>query len=400
MKLLTFKRTPHQTLAARLQEPRRFLQVVTGPRQVGKTVLVRQVLGEFPGRWHYASADEPTLGDRTWLAQQWDRARLLVREAGPHGAVLALDEIHKLPDWSETVKRLWDEDTLDGLPLKVVLLGSSPLLLDEGLAETLGGRFERIRLAHWSLSEMRAAFGWDLDTFVHFGGYPGAASLVEDEQRWRRYVVDALVETTIGRDILLTTRIAKPVLLRRLFLLGCQYSGQILSYQKMLGQLQDAGNTTTLAHYLDLLSAAGLLAGLQKFAGQRVRQRSSSPKLLALNGALSTALGGRGFAEARERPDVWGRQVESAVGAHLANDTIASETEVFYWRARNREVDFVVRHAGRVTAIEVKSGRRRGTLPGVEAFRKAFRPNRVLLVGSGGIPLDEFLSTPVAEWVG
>lgn len=187
---------------------------------------------------------------------------------------------------------MWDEDSASGIPLKVILLGSSPLLLQTGLTESLAGPFEQIRLPHWALSEMQAAFGYTLNDYMYFGGYPGAAPLKSDPDRWREYILGSLIETTISRDVLLITRIDKPVLMRRLFELGCRYSGQILSYTKMLGQLQDSGNTTTLAHYLDLLSGVGMLTGLSKFAGDVARRRASSPKFQVLNTALVTVMSG------------------------------------------------------------------------------------------------------------
>jgi predicted AAA+ superfamily ATPase len=386
------------SLAARLDEPRRFLQVVTGPRQVGKTTLVRQVLSRHGRPHRFASADEPTLRDSAWLHMQWDAARLEAR-AAPGGAVLALDEIQKIPRWSETVKRLWDEDTADGLPLHVVLLGSAPLLVHAGLVESLAGRFEQIRLPHWSFAEMRAAFGISLEQFVLFGSYPGAAPLITDPDRWRRYILDSLVETTISRDVLLMRRIDKPVLLRRLFDLGCRYSGQVLSYTKMLGQLQDAGNTTTLAHYLDLLSGVGMLTGIPKFAGEAVRQRGSSPKLQVLNTALMTAQTSLNPQQARTDSELWGHLVESAVGAHLANAAAVGHCELFYWRDRNQEVDFVVKAGRQLTAIEVKSSRHRTSTSGLQAFSQAFSPRRVLLVGGDGIPIEHFLIHPIDHWI-
>jgi hypothetical protein len=394
-----FARPHGRDLARRLAGPRRFLQVVAGPRQVGKTTLVRQVLAELRLPAVQVSADEPSLRGRGWIEQQWEAARLLAKESGRRGAVLSLDEVHKVPGWSETVKRLWDEDSARSLPVKVVLMGSAPLLIQRGLDESLAGRFEVLRLPHWSLLEMREAFGWPLERYLFFGGYPGAAPLVRAPRRWARYLKDALIETTISRDVLLLTRVDKPALLRQLFELACSYSGQELSYQKMLGQLQDAGNTTTLAHYLELLAAAGMVTGLQKFAADRARRRASSPKLQVLNTALLTAQSGLTPREARADPEFWGRVVESAVGAHLANAAATGLCELFYWREGDLEVDFVVRAGRRVTAIEAKSGRRRGRLPGVEAFDSAFRPDRKLLVGGDGIPLESFLERPVEHWV-
>lgn len=388
----------YDELLRRLGEKRRFLQVLAGPRQTGKTTLARQVMEALDVPAHYASADEPTLRDRTWLEQQWEAARLKARESKT-GALLVLDEIQKVPGWSEAVKLLWDADTHVGRPLKVLLLGSSPLLLQSGLTESLAGRFELIAVPHWSLAEMREAFGWELEQYIYFGAYPGAAELIGEPERWRRYIMDSLIETTISRDILLLTRVDKPALLRRLFHLGCAYSGQVLSYQKMLGQLQDAGNTVTLAHYLELLHGAGMIAGLPKYAGGQARQRGSSPKLQVLNTALMTAQSGRSLAEARADADFWGRLVESCAGAHLLNSSMGSDITVSYWRDRNLEVDFVLHRGKTAVGIEIKSGRRRESLSGMEAFAKRFRPRRVLLVGGQGIPLEEFLMQPAAHWL-
>ena len=393
---MTYQRPQSDVLARRLKEPRRFIQLVAGPRQVGKTTLVQQVVEAAKMPVQFASADEPTLRGSEWIAQQWEAARLM---AGAKGAVLVLDEVQKVTGWSEAVKRLWDEDTRKRRPVKVVLLGSAPLLIQRGLSESLAGRFEVLYLPHWSAAEMRAAFGWAVERSIFYGGYPGAAPLADDHARWVRYVRDALIETTLARDVLLLSRVDKPALLRRLFELGGRYSGQILSYTKMVGQLQDAGNTTTLAHYLDLLGGAGMLVGLPKYAGAAARSRASSPKLQVLDTALLTALSGYTFEEARADREFWGRLVESAVGAHLANAAAAGACELFYWRDRNREVDFVVRAGRRLTAIEVKSGRATDTLPGMEAFAGAFKPQRKLLVGGDGIPVDEFLTRPAVHWL-
>jgi len=384
-------------LLKRLSEPRRFLQVLAGARQTGKTTLVRQVLEDLPVRGHYASADEPMLKDRNWLEQQWEAGRLLVGKK-PKPAVLVLDEIQKIPGWSETLKRLWDADTAAKLPLKVVVLGSAPLGMRSGLSESLAGRFEVIRIPHWSLAEMRQAFGWSLEQYVYYGGYPGSAPLIEEPNRWRRYILDSLVETTISRDILLMRRVDKPALLRRLFELGCQYSGQVLSYNKMLGQLQDAGNTTTLAHYLQLLQAAELLEGLGKFAGQRVRRRASSPKFQVHNNALITSQWDLSLEDARADGQSWGRLVESAVGMWLVNAAKGTQVSVHYWASGNSEVDFVLVKGAKAVAIEVKSSRRRGWLSGMEAFSSEFEVHKKLLVGTGGIPIEEFMTTDVLSW--
>lgn len=391
--LPTYRRPAFDVLLRRLRDPRRFIQAIAGPRQVGKSTLVRQVVSELALPSHVASADDPGLRDRTWLDAQWEAGRLLARD-GP--AVLVLDEIQKIRDWSEIVKRLWDADGADGLDLRVVILGSAPLLVREGLSESLAGRFEVVRLGHWSFGEMRTAFGWDLERFIFFGGYPGAVALVDDLERWRGYLLNSLIETTLSRDILLLTRVDRPALLRRLFRLGCDYSAQIVSYQKLVGQLQDAGNTTTLAHYLDLLGDAGMLTGLQKYSGSRVRQRGSSPKLLALDTGLIGAMSTQTPAEARSHPESWGRLVETAVGAHLVN-TAGRDIEVTWWRERDREVDFVLSGPGGVLAIEVASGRVKPSLPGLAAFRRIMPAARTILVGAQGLAIEEILTRPASQ---
>lgn len=385
------------TLARRLVEPRRLIQIVAGPRQVGKSTLVRQVVDQLELPAHVCSADDPQAIGPGWLDQQWDTA--LTRLDRRRGGLLVIDEVQKLPRWSRWVKARWDADTRARTALRLVVLGSSPLLLAEGLDESLAGRFEVIRMQQWSLSEMTAAFRWDLPTYVFHGGYPGAAPLVRDLPRWRAYVQDALVETSISRDVLQLARVDKPALLRRLYELGVAYSGQELSYTKMLGQLADAGNTTTLAGYAELLGRAGLLTALQKHAGQVVRRRASSPKWLAHDNALVAAPLGVSRVEAQRDAERWARIVESAVGGHLMRGAVDEGFAVAYWRDGDDEVDFVVRRGAKVTAIEVKSGRRRRATSGLEAFRLAHRPARTLLVGSGGLDLEAFLRKPASAWI-
>ncbi len=394
-----YKRPVFNQIVQRIQQKRRFIQVLAGPRQTGKTTRARQVMKALTWPHHYASADEPALKDRSWLEAQWEVARHLHNKAaGKKGTLLVLDEIQKIPGWSESTKRLLDEDTADHREIHTIILGSSPLLVQRGLIESLAGRFEIIPITHWFFPEMSEAFGWDVDTYIFYGGYPGAADLISDNQRWANYIMNALIETTISRDILLMSRVDKPALLRRLFELGCLYSGQILSYQKMLGQLQDAGNTVTLAHYLQLLDGAGLITGIQKYAGQRVRQRASSPKLLALNTALISVFSGLTFEEAKEDSEFWGRLVESSVGATLANGIKGKNMELFYWRAGNHEVDFVLKKGKKLVAIEVKSTTKMGHLSGMEKFSREFPVWKKLFVGAGGIPVKEFLSVSPEYW--
>ena len=391
-----YKRSIYNEIIKRIGEPRRFIQVLSGPRQTGKTTLAQQMLKSLDWPGHYATADEPALKGPDWIEQQWEVVRTRLKtDTKARIGILVLDEIQKLPGWSETVKRLWDEDTFSELSLHVFILGSSPLLVQKGLSESLAGRFEMTHITHWSYAEMQEAFGFGMNEYIYYGGYPGSAALIEDRARWAGYIIDSLIETTISRDILLMTRVHKPALLRRLFELGCSYSGQILSYQKMIGQLQDVGNTTTLAHYLNLLQGAGLLAGLAKYAGGKIRQRASSPKLLVLNTGLMNATGHGSLGETRSNPKLWGRLVETAVGASLFNSVIGKNINLFYWAGRNLELDFVLSRGNELVAIEVKTTSHKTKLPGISEFSKQFHVSKKLLVGNQGIPLEEFLLTPV-----
>lgn len=391
------KRPIFKEIIKRLREPRHHIQVLLGPRQVGKTTLAMQAAKAIRKPYHYISADTASLQNLTWIKQQWEIARKLVK--GQKGAILIIDEVQKIPDWSEVVKSLWDEDTKNKMNLIVVVLGSSPWLMKKGLSESLAGRFEIIPITHWSFDEMNQHFGWSLDKYLYFGGYPGSARLAntKDPSRWINYINDTLIETTISRDIMLMTQINKPALLRRLFQLGCEYSGQILSYTKMLGQLQDTGNVTTLAHYLDLLEGAGLICGLQKFAKQPFRQKGSSPKLVVFNNALMTAQSGRTFKELKNDPESWGRIVESAVGAHLLNITRGTQIEISYWREGDKEVDFVLKRGDKMIAVEVKSGQEDLKRTGIDLFVEKFHPQKVLLIGEKGIPLEQFLRFSITD---
>ncbi len=392
----TYKRNQLDTLAKRLNEPRRFIQILFGPRQVGKTTLIEQAMEKVQIPFVFSSADAEPRADGLWITQQWERARLLNERTPGKTVILALDEIQKVSNWSEIVKKLWDEDSRADRLIQPVLLGSSTLLIQKGLTESLAGRFELIRVPHWSYSEMNAAFGISIDQYIFFGGYPGAADLILDESRWKTYVRDALIEPAITKDVLLMTRIDKPALLRQLFHLGALNSGKLISYTKLLGQLQDAGNTTTLAHYLELLDTAGLLKGLQKFTANEIRTRGSSPKFQVYNTALISAFFPESFKTVRETPDLWGHLFESAVGAHLANQAFEHGLKLTYWRNGNEEVDFVLSQEDRYVGIEVKSGRRAETTAGLSRFKKQFNPRRILVVGTGGLPIQEFFETPAS----
>ncbi len=417
-----FQRQEVETLLKRLDESPRFLILVSGPRQSGKTTVIRQALAQIdvPSRYLAADQKEPfgeldrfsndaradamvtvesrlDIRDQDWLIQVWQHARertLSLRSK----FVLALDEIQVIPNWSQVVKGLWDEDRHNNLPMHVVLLGSAPLVMQRGLTESLAGRFETIQLAHWSFKEMRDAFGFSLEEHLYFGGYPGTAGIIGEQTRWRDYVLKSIVEPNIERDVLAMERVDKPVLLKRLVDLGAEFSGQELSYTKMLGQLDDAGNTTTLTRYLDLLEKSGILCGLQKYEGITRRLRASSPKLNMLNTALMSAISAYDFQEARADRTYWGRLVETAIGAHLVN-TSTAPTRVHYWRENGNEVDFVLARGSRKLLIEVTSGNRPHRKRGIQKFEQKFGKTPYLLVGGDGMDIEEFLSASAQDWI-
>lgn len=383
------KRAYFQEIRSRIEEPRKFIQVLYGPRQVGKTTLIRQLLEEVNMPHLFATADDVVGADAVWLRQLWGQARVKHRQASQQEFLLVVDEVQKISNWSETVKKEWDADTFDKLPIKVVLLGSSSLLIQKGLTESLAGRFESLFIPHWSFLEMQEAFGWSLEKYIWFGGYPGSASLTENESRWKRYVKNSLIDTSLSRDILMLTRVEKPALLRRLFDIGCSYSAQILSLTKVQGELMEKGNLTTLGNYLSLLEWAGLLCGLEKYAGDIIRKRSSKPKFQVFNNALLSAQSDYDFAEAQADRRYWGRMVESAVGTHLLNHSYSEDYQLYYWNENSQEVDYVMQKGSKTIAIEVKSGKDAAN-EGMAIFDKKFHPKALYTVGTDGIPLDDF----------
>ena len=391
MQLPDFQRTNTYTLKSRLLEGSPFIQVVLGPRQVGKTTAVLQVLQSWKGPTVYASADAPSPPGPDWIEQAWRSAEL--KSSQNEHTLVVLDEIQKVHGWAEIIKAFWDEAKYSSKCIRLVLCGSSSLQLHSGLTESLAGRFEVVRMPHWSFSEMKECFNWDLSWYLYYGGYPGAAWLAGDWRRWADYVQQSLVETVLGKDIMLLHRIQKPALLRQLYALACDYAGYIVSYQKMLGQLQDAGNTTTLASYQQLLEGAYLLQGLQKWSGAKVRTRASSPKWLPRNTALVTSQSGLSTEEWMEDARAWGRLVEIAVGAHAVNMGDEKGVSVFYWRERNQEVDFVLKKGRKLVALEVKSGVYATRPSGLKAFQKVWPEAKTWLIGSGGIPVEEFLKS-------
>lgn len=391
---MEYKRKQYDVVMERIKEPRLHIQVLMGPRQVGKSTLMDQVLSEIDMPYYLYNADGVDPNDSDWISRTWQAVRNAMLLSQSKEALLVIDEIQKIENWSEIVKREWDLDTRNKLNLKVVLLGSSRLMLRKGLTESLAGRFEIIRMGHWSYKEMHEAFGTTIDEWIYYGGYPGAQRYTTNFTRWRNYIKDSLVAPSIEKDVIMTANIYKPALMKQLFELGCSYSSELLSLTKILGQLQDAGNVTTLATYLSILDECNLLVGLYKYANDEARKRQSIPKLQVYNNALLTAYRGNGYEKDRIDPQVWGRWVESAIGAYLLDVAIENDCNLHYWRDKNDEVDYILERRGAVLAIEVKSGRR-GMNSGLPKFNERYKPYNSIVVGTNGISLEDFLSSDI-----
>ena len=384
-----YKRPQYFELLERLKEPRFTIQAIVGPRQIGKSTMVKQVLDEISIPSLFISADNVDEANEAWISEIWESARTRLKLSGGSEYILAIDEIHKITNWSEVVKKEWDYDTLNSINIKLIILGSSRILMKDGLTESLAGRYELIRMTHWLYKEVTEAFGATMDQFIFFGGYPGGYRLINNQPRWRNYIKDSIITPSIEKDILMTKRLYKPALMKQLFELGCLYSGKEISFTKLLGQLQDAGNTTTLANYLSVLNETQLLTGLQKFANDNSRRYGSIPKMMVYDTALLSALSGNTMETIYVQPARWGRWVESAVGMFLLNLAVDKDFKVYYWRNKDSEVDFVVENNEKVTAIEIKSGIHTNS-KGLSDFVKRFSPENSYIVGSGGIPFNEF----------
>lgn len=391
-----YKRAEYQTIINRLKEQRKFIQVVMGARQIGKSTVVKQVLKDLDAPYQFYSADNVPATNSAWISNCWAAVRSLKESNRWDSVILVIDEIQKISNWSEVVKKEWDDDTFHDRDIKVLLLGSSRVLLEKGLSESLAGRFEEIRMSHWSYQEMRDCFGFSFDQYLFYGGYPGAASLIDETDRFQQYIQSSIIEATINRDILMDTPISKPALLRQTFELGAAYSGNLLSLNKMLGALQDAGNTATLAGYINLLNDSGLLGGLQKFSIDTARRKASIPKLQVYNNALKMVYSPLTFEQAITDRKAWGHIFESGIGAYLISQAFVHRFEVFYWRERNDEVDFIIRKKGSVVAIEVKSNAEKRT-EGLEKFRELFKPQTSFIIGDGGIGAEEFFSMDIKK---
>lgn len=373
------------------------IQAIIGPRQVGKTTAAHQIAEKLKLPFIFETADTSLPPGPEWIESHWRRAQRLADDSTT-SVLLILDEIQKVQGWSDVLKKCWDLQS-KAPKIKCIILGSSALLMQSGLRESLSGRFYLHRLTHWTYPECKQAFNWNFSEWLYFGGYPGGVRYIGNESEWKNYVKDSLIETVLAKDVLQHRPIRKPALLRQLFMLSAAYPSQILSYTNMLGQLQDAGNTTTLADYLQVLGQAFLISGLESFSKREIRKRGSSPKLILWNNALVNAISLKGKKESQEEYTWWGRVVENAVGATLLNELNAVDWEVTYWREHQKyEVDFVISHGTSLWALEIKSGRKKNNA-GLEAFRKQFPTAKTLLIGESGIPVEEFLSYPILEWL-
>jgi len=391
-----YKKKQLHILTERMLEPRHFIQIVTGPRQVGKTTLVTQLINELSSPITYISADNVSNPNGDWIELQWDMVRTEFQLDRKSESILIFDEIQKISNWSEAIKKQWDKDSFENRNLKLILLGSSQMLLQKGISESLAGRFELIPMNQWTYKEMNEAFGFNELEYLWFGGYPGGAILRNDEARWKEYILNSLIESTLYKDILLTTRIDKPILLRKLFELGCSYSGQIVTFKKILGQLDDAGNTTTLSHYLSLLDLGGLLSGIEKYSKEKIRQRASSPKWQVRDNALLSVMSGKTFEQMQNDSVLFGRFVESAIGAHLTNSKKENKINLYYWREGDKEVDFIVEYDNKIIGIEVKSSVNKSS-KGLYEFKKRYSPHKSLVIEKDGLDWNEFIKIDPRE---
>ena len=378
----------YNELLRSVKSKQNLIQAIVGPRQVGKTTLVLQLYKEWKGTKLYESADELSTPNAEWISKQWNKIRNKSKNKKSKSLII-LDEVHKIPRWSEAVKKLFDEDQRKGYNICVVLLGSAALLMQRGLTESLAGRFELHRHHHWSFSECNEFFKVTLQEYLYFGGYPGTLSMRKDEERWGRYIRDSLIETVLSKDILLLSPVTKPILLRQAFSNAISYPAQILSYQKMLGTLQDAGNTTTIASYLQLLSKAFLLALLERWSGAKVKQKGSTPKIIVLDNSIISSQAGNKFQSMIKDKTTFGRSLENAIGAQLYSLAVDLGGELFYWKERDYEVDYVLKLGSKIYAIEVKSGISKKLPCALTIFKKRYGNANLITISSSKMQKSE-----------
>lgn len=386
-----YQRRHLNILKSRMAEPRRRMQIVMGPRQVGKSTMVGQFTEGTSVPFDFCAADSVNRFDTSWIPNKWQQARMRMDIHSEQEHILIIDEVQKIKGWSEQVKKEWDEDSRSHRNLKVILLGSSRLLLQKGLEESLAGRFETIKMGYWDWQEMHEAFGFSMDEYVYFGGFPGLALDIKDEDRWRNLMEYSIISPILTRDILEIEEIRNPALLRQVFELACTESAKELSLTKMQGTM-NSGTVPTIKNYLDILNKSMTVQPLQNYSPSRIREKQSVPKMQVFNNAFRNRFGTFSFDEARMDPAECGRQVESAVGAHLANRSIVDDYELFYWRnERRQECDYVLRKGQALVAIEVKSGGVDKTV-GFEKFKEQFADNvaAAFIVGPQALPLEDF----------
>ena len=386
-----YQRRHLNILKSRMAEPRRRMQIVMGPRQVGKSTLVGQFTEATSVPFDFFAADSVSHFDTSWIPNKWQQVRMRMDIHSEQEHILIIDEVQKIRGWSEQVKKEWDEDSRSHRNLKVILLGSSRLLLQKGLEESLEGRFETIKMGYWDWQEMHEAFGFSMDEYVYFGGFPGLAPDIQDEDRWRNLMEDSIISPILTRDILEIEEIRNPALLRQVFELACIESAKELSLTKMQGTM-NSGTVPTIKNYLDILNKSMIVQPLQNYSPSRVKEKQSVPKMQVFNNAFRNRFGTFSFDEARVDPAEWGRLVESAVGAHLANRAMTDDYELFYWRnERRQECDYVLRKGQALVAIEVKSGSVDKTV-GFEKFKERFadKVTAAFIVGPHALPLDDF----------
>lgn len=386
-----YQRRHLNILKSRMAEPRRRMQIVMGPRQVGKSTLVGQFTEGISVPFDFFAADGVNRFDSSWIPNKWQQVRMRMDIHSEQEHILIIDEVQKIRGWSEQVKKEWDEDSRSHRNLKVILLGSSRLLLQKGLEESLEGRFETIKMGYWDWQEMHEAFGFSMDEYVYFGGFPGLAPDIQDEDRWRNLMEDSIISPILTRDILEIEEIRNPALLRQVFELACIESAKELSLTKMQGTM-NSGTVPTIKNYLDILNKSMIVQPLQNYSPSRVKEKQSVPKMQVFNNAFRNRFGTFSFDEARVDPAEWGRLVESAVGAHLANRAMTDDYELFYWRnERRQECDYVLRKGQALVAIEVKSGSVDKTV-GFEKFKEQFadKVTAAFIVGPHALPLDDF----------
>jgi len=389
-----FERKQLKILRNRLEENTNLIQILSGTRQVGKTTLVEQLLQYINFPYQFSTADNVPSSDSNWISVQWETARVKLKTSGAASVLLIIDEVQKIDNWSDAVKKEWDEDRRKNINVKVILLGSSALLIDKGLTESLTGRFEIIFLPHWDYYEMHEAFGFTEDQYLYFGSYPGSAALIHDEKRWKDYILNSIIETTISKDIVMLTNIKKPALLKNLFEVGCMYSSQILSYTKIIGNLSDKGNTITLSHYQFLLDKIWFISGLQKYSGSKISLRNSIPKWNVYNNAFFSVYSNLSPKDCEPGSAIYGRLVESAIGSYLLNQCRISNISLYYWREGNYEVDFVLKKGSKLISLEVKSGTMRNN-EGQLQFANRFKTFKTIVVSNDTISWKEFIKLEI-----